>query len=92
MRTEEKKISLYRQLVICAALCGLAIGVILLFHHEPYVPPLLAGLTLPFQALVGLTIGGLFWAASSIGYKRTANYKSTQSTIESYSRVDIEGW
>lgn len=73
-------------------MCGLAVAVILVFHGQPYVPRLLAGQPLLYQALLGVAIGGIFWATSAIGYKRTANFKSTQSTIESYSRLDLQGW
>jgi membrane protease YdiL (CAAX protease family) len=92
MRTEEKTISLNRQFRNCALMCGLAVAVVLDFHNPPYVHQLLAGLPLLYQALLGVAIGGFFWAASVIGYKRTANSESTHITVESYSRLDLSGW
>jgi membrane protease YdiL (CAAX protease family) len=92
MRPEVKKISLSRQLVTCAAMCGLAVTLIFLFHRQTYVSQILVGLPIPYQALLGAMLGVLYWAASVIGYKYTAGHQATQSTVESYSRLDLHGW
>ena len=91
MQTEAKRIGLYRQIATCAVLCALAVAVIFLFHSQPYLPQLLAGPPLLYQVLLGLIIGGLYWVASAIGYKYTARHQATQSTVASYSRLDLRG-
>jgi membrane protease YdiL (CAAX protease family) len=91
MRTEAKKISLYRQLATCAMLCGLAFVIILLFHGQPYLAQLLVGPPLLYQILLGSMIGSLYCAVSVLGYKYTARHQTTQSTIASYSRLDLSG-
>jgi uncharacterized protein len=87
-----KKISLRRQLLTCALLSVLAVAVILLFKRQPYLPSLLAGLPLIYQAVLGIVIGALYWAGSAIGYKYTAKHQATQSIVESYGRLDLRGW
>ncbi len=92
MQIETRKISLRLQLFPCLLLCALAAGVILMFHGQPYVGPLLAGLPMTCQVILGLVIGAVGWAVSVIGYKYTARHQATRSTIDSYSRLDLRGW
>lgn len=92
MPNETKVIGLRRQLCMCALMCGVAVAVILLFHDQPYIPSLFGGLPVFQQILLGIVIGGLFWAGSAIGYKYTANRPSIQSTVENYSRLDLRDW
>lgn len=92
MQSESIKIGLNRQLAICALMCGLAAIVIFIFHRQPYIAPLLAGLPISYQVALGVGIGGLYWLTSLFGYKFMANRKSVQSTAESYSRLDLSGW
>ncbi|WEN15450.1 CPBP family intramembrane metalloprotease [Rhodanobacter sp. AS-Z3] len=92
MQIEAKKISLSRQLCLCALMCGVAVVVIVLFHSQPYIPSLIGGLPVFYQIPLGVALGGLFWAASAMGYKYTVSRQSTQYTVESYSRLDLRGW
>ncbi len=92
MQIETKKISLRGQLLTCALLCAIAVVVILLFHSQPYVAPLFAGLPILYQALFGVVIGGVSWAASAFGYKYTAKHQATRSAVDSFSRLDLRGW
>ena len=92
MQTETKRVSVSRQLCICALMCGVSVVVILLFHNEPRIPSLFGGIPIFYQVALGVVVGGLFWAGSIIGYKYSANHQSTQRTVESYSRLDLRGW
>jgi membrane protease YdiL (CAAX protease family) len=87
-----KKFSLGRQLLTSVSCCALAAVVFFLVKREPYVPPLLAGLSLFHQAILGLVIGAFHWAVSTIGFKYTAKHQATQSAVESYARLDLRGW
>jgi membrane protease YdiL (CAAX protease family) len=86
------KIPLRRQLTTCAVLCTVAVIVILLFHRKPYLPTLLAGLPVAWQILLGLAVGLLYWAATTLGARRIAQRKTTKSIAENYSRLDLSGW
>lgn len=92
VQIETAKIKLSKQLLTCALLCSFAVVVILLFHSKPYMPSLLLGLALHYQILIGAAMAGLYWASSVIGFKFMAKHQSTQSIIESYSRLDLRGW
>lgn len=87
-----KKIGLGRQILTCALLSVLAVFIIFLFHSQPYIPSLLAGLSLFYQVLLGLVIGALYWTGAAVGYKYMAKHKAAQSMVESYSRLDLRGW
>ena len=86
------KISVRRQLAVCAAMSCLALIVIFFLHRPPYVAYPLVGLQLHYQVGIGLGFGGCYWIASKIGYRYAANSESTKSTVESYSRLDLDGW
>lgn len=73
-------------------MCVLAVAVLLVFQSRPYIPQLLSGLRLSYQALLGAVIGGLYLAASIVGFRYTSRLKATQSVVESYSRLDLHGW
>lgn len=87
-----KKFSLNRQLLTCALCSTIAIILILLFRPGPYISSLFAGMSIFHQTILGIMIGGTYWAMAGIGYKYTANRQATQSAIESYSRLDLSGW
>lgn len=89
---QETRFTLGRQLRTCAILSTIAIAVIALLHDKPYLPKLLGGLPLLQQASIGLTVGILYWAFSVIGLKYAAGRKTTNATVESYSRLDLRGW
>ncbi|MQA20042.1 CPBP family intramembrane glutamic endopeptidase [Rugamonas rivuli] len=86
-----KKIGVGRQLAVCAALSCLALIVIFFLHKPPYAALLLAGLPLHYQVGIGLGFGCCYWAASQIGYRFAANSESAKSTMESYSRLNLDG-
>ncbi|RFP09580.1 MULTISPECIES: CPBP family intramembrane glutamic endopeptidase [unclassified Duganella] len=86
-----KQIGLRRQLTTCALLSGVAALIIFCFHQPPYLASLLAGLPLHFQVAAGLGIGCAYWVSTQIGYRFAANSKTTKSTVESYSRMDLSG-
>lgn len=87
-----KRVGVGRQLAVCAAMSCLALIVIAFLHKPPYAASLLAGLPLHFQMGIGLGFGCCYWAASQIGYRFAANSESAKSTIESYSRLNLDGW
>jgi len=73
-------------------MCGLAIVIILLTQQKPYWPTLFSGLSLPYQALIGFTIGGLYWAAVTLIYRFSAGRNSSRHMPEKYRRLDLHGW
>ncbi|GAB3368391.1 hypothetical protein GCM10027431_13870 [Lysobacter rhizosphaerae] len=81
-----------KQLLTCAIMCALAVVVILLFHHRPYLPRLLSGLPLLQQAIVGVTLGGLYCLSAVLGHKYVTGRKAAKTIIEGYSRLDLSGW
>lgn len=87
-----KEISLRRQLLTCVLFCALAVAITLIFKRPPYISILLAGPPLFLQAIFGLVLGALYWAASAIGFKYMAKHQATQSTVESYARLNLRGW
>jgi hypothetical protein len=92
VKTEAAKVSLRKQLITCAVLCGLAVAVILLFHSKPYVSTLLSGLPLLYQILLGITVGVSYWVLSLLGSRFAAHRKTTQSIADNYNRLDLSGW
>lgn len=87
-----KKFSLTRQLLTGLLFCVLAVAITAVFNRRPYIAALLAGQPLYRQAIFGLVIGALYWMASAIGFKYMAKHQATQSTVESYARLDLRGW
>lgn len=63
-----------------------------IFRRQPYIPVLLSGLPLAQQTIWGLVIGAFYWLACTIGFKYTVKHQTTQSTVESYARLDLRGW
>ncbi len=63
----------------------------LLFHRRSSVSPLLAGLPLLEQILLGLAFGAVYWAGSRLGQRFVAARKTTQHIAERYSRLDLTG-
>lgn len=86
------KITLGRQVAVCAALCIVAVVVILVLQPRPLLSVLSAGLGLPWQVLVGAAIGGTYFGCSGFAVRYAAGRPSTRSTILSYSRLDLRGW
>jgi membrane protease YdiL (CAAX protease family) len=92
MHSGAKKISLGKQILICAMMCFAAVAVILFFHKNSSIALVFGGAPLIYQVALGLGLGGVYWAASQIGYRFVASKETTRSTIESYSRLDLSGW
>jgi membrane protease YdiL (CAAX protease family) len=87
-----KKISLNKQILNCVMMCFAAVAVILFFHENSSIALVFGGAPLIYQVAFGLGLGGVYWAASQIGYRFVASKEATRSTIESYCRLDLSGW
>lgn len=90
-RDPKPGVGIGRQFATCAAMCALALAVMLL-HPQALPAQLLSGLPVSQQVIVGLAIGGAYFLCSAIGLKYSRNWDSTKSTAESYSRLDLNGW
>lgn len=84
-------IGLTRQLAIGFGMTALAIALILLFHTQSLGLLLRTGLPWPQQLALGLGIGALAALGSGIGLLFQSKHQHTQSTIQSYSRLDLRG-
>lgn len=83
--------SLRKQLITGAAMCALAVVVIVL-SHRGVVPVLLSGLPFQYQCAIGIAAGALYWVMSVVGSKFITNRKTTQTIADNYARLDLDGY
>lgn len=88
----EATVRLQHQLLTCAAMVAIAGAV------WWWGPPGMAvlhgalGLALPAQAVLGVVLGGVYWAVALFDYRRHADSPRIRRTVEAYACLDLSGW
>ena len=94
MESENKPqppIKLGRQLITCVMLCTIALVVIYFFHRQSLSDAMLVGLPITQQIVIALAVGLVYALAGYFGFKWQSKNKTIKKTVDSYSRLDLNG-
>ena len=86
-----EKFSLPRQLLVCAVMSLLALGILRFVQHAELPAALLAGLPWRQQLALGFALGLVAGGASVVSSLRKPDDATVRRTADSYGRLDLRG-